>query len=179
MPRMNIIRPRCEAEAVGYMRFALACCLMGDGYIAQGVATAFGTRDSIITWYDEYSVDTLTGCADTTGAHKHWLGKPLESAQPYYSEFDSSVMTRRFEHGIAVMSWSNKIDTVQLGNQYMHIKRILYPTSLDSTIVTQVILPPRSGQIGRGIVLVKVSNIGIEQNFSEKQQYPRFYVYTC
>ncbi len=154
MPRMNIIRPRCAIDDTAYIRFALACCLMGDGYISRGEPTGF-VPASEIAWYDEYSVDTLTGCADTTGAHKHWLGMPVEPPQPLRP--DSTVWLRRFERGIAVMAWIPEESTgvtVELGREYMHIKRVLYPTPLDSTVVTQVTLGHRVGQVGRGVVLM-------------------------
>ena len=160
MPRLNIIRPRCDRDDVRKIRFALACCLMGDGFIARGEPTGF-VPASELTWYDEYSVDTATGCADTTGMHKHWLGMPMGPPECY--EGDSSILIRRFEHGIAVMAWTDTPVTVNLGAEYMHIKRVLYPTPLDSTIVTHVTLRARDGQIGDGIVLIEPPGEGIEE----------------
>jgi hypothetical protein len=55
-------------------RYTLGVSCLGDGWAYLGGGANYRTY---VGWYDEYSVDPLTGVTDTTGAHTGWLGQPL------------------------------------------------------------------------------------------------------
>ncbi len=70
-----------SAENTRRVRFGLASAALGEGY---GV---FGPSDRIATtapyhsyWYDEYSVDLITGRASSDISHTGWLGQALGPA---------------------------------------------------------------------------------------------------
>ena len=66
--------PIYSDAACARARFTLAVTCLGDGWAYTGSGA---DQRTYVGWYDEYSVDPVTGVSDTTGAHTGWLGQPL------------------------------------------------------------------------------------------------------
>jgi hypothetical protein len=63
-----------STAACARARYILGVSCLGDAWAYTGGGT---DNRTYVGWYDEYSVDPITGLTDTTGANTGWLGQPL------------------------------------------------------------------------------------------------------
>jgi hypothetical protein len=104
------------------MRFGLGSACMGSGWASFTATRNLPASGAsyLEWWYDEYSVNTLSGVADTSGAHTGWMGNPLGPPVRIWP----GVYYRVFEHGLVVLNCSGATYSVPLGDTHRRWKRI-------------------------------------------------------
>jgi hypothetical protein len=139
-----------------YLRFTVASCLMGDGYCAFDAGPGMG-----LWWFDEYSVDTLTGKATGDASGKGWLGQALGPAFPVNE--DSLVWRREFQRGTALVAFLPEGDSlwVDLGSTYRYIIGLRDTTHNTGEIVSGLWLHGQQDGHGQGEVLLCIQETGV------------------
>lgn len=107
------------------LRYALASCLMGDGYFSfTDAAKGYGDAP----WFDEYDVR---------------LGQPIDP--PQSSAWRDGVFRRRFEHGMVLVNPTADSRTVTLEPGYRHFQGRQARQINSGTRTKLLVLPPNDG----------------------------------
>ncbi|MBC7512852.1 MAG: hypothetical protein H7234_00260 [Herminiimonas sp.] len=115
------------------LRFALASCLMGDGYFSY---TDTRRGYSGVTWFDEYD---------------HKLGRPLEP--PQTKPWQDGIYRRRFSNGMVLVNPGLLRRRVTIEAGYRHLRGKQAPFINDGSAATMISLPASDG-----VLLLKTSN---------------------
>ena len=91
-PRLVLFDVRGPADNYQFFRYALATCLMDDGYFDYSPNTKY--QKGTVLWYDEYD---LAGKADT-----RWMGRAISS--PPDKAWRSGVFRRDFENAVVLVN---------------------------------------------------------------------------
>lgn len=145
------------------LRYTLASALMFDGYFAMTTEpTWFDSPPLKATWwYDEYSVDFVSGQAIQSQDAKGYLGYPLTDAYNFNKRDElllglllandptasRQVWRRDFQNGIVLVNPSGITKTLDLKGQYRKILGTRDPKFNDGSIVEKIVLLPHSGII--------------------------------
>jgi hypothetical protein len=113
-----------------FFRFALASCLMGDGYFSF---TDADNGYSSVPWFDEYDVK---------------LGKPIDP--PQGKPWRNGVYRRRFENGVVLVNPGLLRQRVMMEPGYTRLRGAQAPQVNNGLPARSVALGPRDG-----VVLVK------------------------
>jgi len=141
------------------MRYSLCSTLMFDGYF-----TFTNAKGAYIAtwWYDEYSVDLITGKAVKSLEHKGYLGDPLGDAynasdpnkklkdvllSENYDVAKDIIWRRDFKNGIVLINPSDKNVTVDLGGKFKKIKGIYDKSFNDGSVLEKISLKKKSGAV--------------------------------
>lgn len=111
------------------VRFGLGSTLLEDGYFSYD----FGDKDHGQLWrYDEYDIN---------------LGKSVNTSvsQFNYSNYQPDVWRRDFEHGLALVNSTDKIQIVALAGEYEKIHGKQDPNINDGSIISETKLSPYDG----------------------------------
>lgn len=122
-----------------FMRFALATCLMNDGYFSYtNVLTGYKT----VPWFDEFDAD---------------LGAPDEA--PPTQAWQNGVWRRAYKNGIALVNPTKEAVTVSLGGSYQRLKGQQDPLTNSGETVQSVKLAGEDG-----IILMRIAPPSPVQN---------------
>jgi hypothetical protein len=157
-PKVSLIMANGAQNDYGSMRLALASTLMFDGYFAY--TNSDGAYLST-WWYDEYSVDTLTGNTVKSLERTGYLGSAISEAYDVNNsgEFlgtylannnpaaEETVWRRDFERGIVLVNPSDSAHNVDLGKSYRKISGFSNREFNSGETVNEISLEPRSGAV--------------------------------
>jgi len=141
------------------MRYSLCSTLMFNGYF-----TFTNANGAYIAtwWYDEYSVDLITGEAAKSLEYKGYLGDPLGDAyntsdpnkklkdvllSENYDLAKDIIWRRDFKNGIVLINPSDKNVTVDLGEKFKKIKGIYDKSFNDGSMLKKISLKKKSGAV--------------------------------
>jgi hypothetical protein len=130
----NLIAPKLLAFNVWggdttyrHMRYALASCLMNDGYFSY---TSYSKDYGLLVLFDEYKLN---------------LGRALEGARTV--AWQNGVYRRKFERGMALVNPTDQAQTVTVEAGYQRFSGTQAPGVNNGQAVTTLTLPPRDGLI--------------------------------
>lgn len=147
------------------MRYGLATTLLLDGYYCYTNPPPNSYEQT--WWYDEYSVNLLTGQAADGPEFKGWLGQPQTDAYdvtPGSSLLQSTLLLkdlllgndptssqrvwrRDFAHGIILVNPTGSAQTINLGGSFKKIHGPIDPSYNDGSSLTVLDLGPESGAL--------------------------------
>ena len=132
-PQLNFINKPCDnpgfctynSENCKRQRYILGSASLTKRCVAVftgGASNEFAFYNPM--WADEFSVDTLTGIADTTGAHKGWLGVHVGSRfQPV-----TGVWQQNYTNGAVIVNSTGSPIAVSGLTGYSRINGVVCPS---------------------------------------------------
>ncbi|MFC3109202.1 putative glycoside hydrolase [Undibacterium arcticum] len=137
----NLLSPRIVGFNVAgrpsdyrFLRFALASCLMNNGYFSYTDETR---GYSTVPWFDEYEVK---------------LGKPLDP--PQTKPWRDGIYRRRFENGLVLVNLGFQPGSIDVEPGYTHFRGKQAPQVNNGLPAKSILLGP-----GDGVLLVKVRSL--------------------
>ncbi|HVL76010.1 MAG TPA: putative glycoside hydrolase [Noviherbaspirillum sp.] len=124
-PRIVSFNVWGAADDYRLMRFALASCLMNDGYFSY---TDQARGYSSVPWFDEYDAR---------------LGRAIDP--PQRSPWKNGVYRRRFEHGLVLVNPTRETRRVDIGPGYRHLRGEQAPQINSGRAVSSIELAPQDG----------------------------------
>jgi hypothetical protein len=155
---LSIIMANGKEKDYKTMRYSLCSTLMFNGYFT------YTNKGSYLAtwWYDEYSVDLVSGKSLKSLDHKGYLGKPVGDAYSVlnpqeklkdillsvnYSLAGTKVWRRDFTNGIVLINPSAKDVLVNLGGNFKKIKGVYDKTFNNGAKMSKIILVKKSGAV--------------------------------
>ena len=124
-----------------FMRHNLAATLMTNAEFAHGCGAPCNYTTQ--WWYDEYSVDTVTGFPTSDASRKGYLGKPNGPAV----KLSSGLWRRDFDNGVALANNTNASITYSLGGTFRRINGTQDRAVNNGQWVSSVTLPAQDGLV--------------------------------
>ena len=123
------------------MRHNLAATLMTNSYFGHGC----GAPCNYVSqwWYDEYSVDTVTGLPTSNGTRKGYLG----AADGPATRLGNGLWRRDFANGIALANNTSSSVSYALGGTFRRIRGTQDPAVNNGQSVSSVTLPAQDGLV--------------------------------
>ena len=124
-----------------YMRHNLAATLMTNSYFGHGCGAPCNYDSQ--WWYDEYSVDTVTGLPTSNATRKGYLGQPTGPA----TKLGNGLWRRDFDNGIVLANNTSSSISYALGGTFRRIRGTQDPAVNNGQSVSSVTLPAQDGLI--------------------------------